>query len=62
MSEESVPPCKWYISIEQPECGKPAPFKVHVRGKVTNATVDVCQEHKAEHDRQFARLRVGRTG
>jgi len=53
-----LPPCKWYVSVDQPECGKPAPFKLKVKGKVTQAVVDVCEDHKALHDREFARLRT----
>lgn len=55
---QDLPPCKWYISIDEPECGKPAPFKLKVRGKITVAIVDVCDDHKAEHDRLFAKLRT----
>lgn len=66
MSDESdprainLPPCKWYVSIEQPECGDPAPYKVTVKGRVTQATVDLCDKHKALHDEKFARLRNSR--
>lgn len=59
---EPVETCKWYVSIDEPECGKPAPYAVLVRGKVTKATVPLCNEHKAEHDRNFAAIRAaGRT-
>ncbi|HWI70261.1 MAG TPA: hypothetical protein VNS88_18160 [Nitrospiraceae bacterium] len=50
--------CKWFVSEAQPECGKPAVAKVRVKGRVTQATVDVCSQHKAEHDESFAKLRT----
>ena len=54
--------CKWYVSINEPECNKPAHHKVMVRGKVTRATIPLCDEHKAIHDRNFAAIRAaGRT-
>jgi hypothetical protein len=49
--------CRWYVSIEVPECGKEAPHRVKVKTKVTTATVDLCNEHKALHDENFARIR-----
>lgn len=52
------PTCKWYVSDEIPECGRPAVAKVRVKGRVTRATVDVCEQHKAEHDESFAKLRT----
>lgn len=59
---EPVETCKWYVSFEQPECGDPAPYRVLVRGKVTKATVPLCNKHKGEHDRNFAAIRAqGRT-
>jgi hypothetical protein len=54
------PPCKWYVSVETPECGKEAPYRVKVKTKVTTATVDLCEEHKAVHDRAFAQIRAER--
>ena len=49
--------CQWYVSIEQTECGEPAPHRVKVKTKVTQAYVDLCDEHKAVHDETFARIR-----
>ncbi len=49
--------CAWYISIEKPECGDPAVATVKVNGKTTQATVPLCEDHKAEHDNRFAALR-----
>lgn len=53
--------CKWYVSIEQPECGEPAVAKVRVKGKVTQAVVDLCIKHKSMHDENYARLRTERS-
>lgn len=52
--------CAWYVSAEQPECGKESVAKIKVRGKIAQATVNVCSEHKAAHDEQFARARTSR--
>lgn len=59
MKTKEEPKCSWYISETEPECGKPAVAKVRVKGKVTQATIDVCAKHKAEHDDNFAKLRTG---
>lgn len=53
--------CSWFVSEDQPECGEPATSKVKVRGKITQATIDVCPKHKAEHDENFAKLRTSGT-
>ena len=50
--------CKWYVSIDQPECGEFAPFKVTIKGKVITAVVSLCPDHKAYHDLQYAKLRA----
>lgn len=55
---DSVATCHWYISIVQPECGRDAPYKLTIKGKIVKATIDVCEEHKALHDRNFAKLRA----
>lgn len=60
MAKTNERTCSWYISEEQPECGAEAVAKVKVKGKVTQATIDVCAKHKAEHDENFAKLRTGR--
>jgi hypothetical protein len=52
--------CKWYVSIEQPECGKSAPHRVKVKTAATQATVDLCDEHYAVHNDNFARIRAAR--
>lgn len=51
--------CKFYISPEEPECGKPAVGTVRVRNRAITATVPLCVKHKAIHDETFARTRVG---
>lgn len=59
MNKVKAETCKWFVSDDVPECGKPAVAKVKVTGKVTRATVPVCSKHKAEHDENFAKLRTG---
>lgn len=58
MPEEKT--CGWYVSIQQPECGLDAPYSVRVKGRVTNATVHLCVQHKKIHDENFARIRAAR--
>ena len=48
--------CKWFVSDAQPECSKPAVAQVRVKGRVTRATVDVCSQHKAEHDESLRKV------
>jgi hypothetical protein len=51
--------CKWYVSIEEPECGKVATSSV--KTKITrrdSAKVPLCTEHKHKYDEQYARMRV----
>lgn len=50
--------CKWYVSIEQVECGDPAPHSVRVRTKATDVTVDLCDRHKSVNDERFAAIRA----
>ena len=52
--------CQWYVSVLEPECGKPAPHRVKVKTRVTQAMVSLCDEHKAVHDETFARIRTER--
>ena len=52
--------CQWYESVENPECGKPATVTVTVKTKITAAKVNLCPQHKARHDENFARARAGR--
>lgn len=51
--------CKYYVSVQQPECGKPATHKVKVRNRAGQMIVPLCDEHKAKHDETFARARTG---
>ena len=51
MKYDDLPPCMFYVSIEQPECGRAAPHKVLVRTALVNATVDLCNYHKKRHDK-----------
>ena len=54
--------CKWYISLDEPECGEVAVAKITIRSKIGQATVPVCTEHKAYHDRSFAKIRATERG
>lgn len=50
--------CKFFISPEQPECGKRAEAVVRTRiTKNDSATVELCTQHKAVYDEQYARRR-----
>lgn len=60
-TEESPPvigPCKWFISIQEPECGTQGVAKVRIGGRAGQVTVDLCAKHKAQHDVTFARIRT----
>ena len=51
--------CKFYVSIEQTECGKPASHKVRTRiSRQDSAVVLLCDEHKRKYDEQYARRRA----
>ena len=50
--------CKWYVSIDRPECGLVAVTTVTVKTRTTQARVDLCPEHKAVRDDIFARIRA----
>ncbi len=58
--------CKWYVSIEQPECGQEGVAFVtaiplrngHVRK--LDKSMPVCREHQAESRRRFAAIRSKR--
>lgn len=53
------PKCRFFISPEERECGKPAPHKVKTRiTRKDSATVDLCTEHKHKYDEQYARMRT----
>jgi hypothetical protein len=41
-------------------CGKPAHDTVLIRGHTGKVKVWVCEQHKAEHNRQAAKLRAGK--
>lgn len=49
--------CQWFESMEYPECRAPAPHSVTVKTKITTARVNLCDQHKAKHDENFARAR-----
>lgn len=59
---EEQPPCQWYISPEQPECGDPSPTTVHVKTTLIEANIDVCVKHKGVYNSLSAarRQRGGR--
>lgn len=51
--------CKFYVSPEQPECGKP--FDSFVTTHITRrdqARVPLCKAHKRQYNQQMARLRA----
>jgi hypothetical protein len=52
------PICKWWVSMEQPECGNVATDKIKVKTRIVEATVDVCHEHKVEHNRRGRMVRT----
>lgn len=56
------PPCGWYVSVDQTECGEPSVFTAtHImrRGKVEplKKPVHLCRKHKARQDVRFASAR-----
>jgi|KBSMisStandDraft_5_1062788.scaffolds.fasta_scaffold1318263_2 hypothetical protein len=53
-----APGCKFYVSPEQPECGKISVAYVTVTGSAVKARVPLCVGHKQEHDVTFARRRT----
>lgn len=55
---EDQPDCLIYMSPEQPKCGLPAPAKIHVQTKLTDAWVTVCLRHKANYDTESAKFRM----
>lgn len=52
------PTCKYFVSIQQPECGRPAPHRVQVPLGKSRAWLDLCDEHKAVHDANNAARRA----
>ena len=60
MAESDDPGCKFYVSIDQPECGKKPVTVVKVRYKAGMVNVELCDEHLAKHNETFARARTGR--
>lgn len=42
-------PCKWYVSIDQPECGKKSTEMVRVKTRLVDVTVPLCPQHLARH-------------
>jgi hypothetical protein len=59
MDKDEEETCKFYVSPEQTECGKPAPYTVRTRITATDsATVFLCWEHKGKYDEQYARRRA----
>lgn len=59
---DEQPPCQFYISPEQPECGEPSPtyIRVRVQPGPAQVTVDVCKKHKAAYDQAAAEMRNAR--
>lgn len=64
---DNPPPCQWFDQQLDPrqdedhECGAPASHKVKVMGAHTKAFVYLCDEHKREAGRGFARQRHARS-
>lgn len=58
---DEQPPCQWYISPEQPECGQAAPTKIRIKTKLLDARVDVCVYHKGQYDNVAALRRATAT-
>lgn len=58
--------CKWYVSVEKPECGEPAVAtitQILLRSGAIKKLVrpmGVCSTHKAESDRRSAAMRASR--
>lgn len=49
--------CQWYVSIEQPECGKEPAEPVRIKTKEADATVDLCRIHKARYNDKMMQKR-----
>lgn len=63
MDKDAEETCKFYVSPEQTECGRPAPYTVKTRiTRTDSATVFLCYEHKGRYDEQYARLRTHKRG
>lgn len=66
-NRKSAPPpqegetCKWYVSIEEPECGEDALTQVKITNKAGTMVVPLCARHKAVHDEAYARARTARS-
>lgn len=50
--------CLWQVGDS--DCGKPAVVRVRMRDRTGTASVPVCEQHKAEHNRKAAEQRVKR--
>lgn len=53
--------CKFYVSIEQPECGEVATKSVKVNTPSVVATVPLCEKHVGVANQRGARSRVKNT-
>jgi len=52
--------CKFYVSIEQPECGQEAVAVVTTNlTRKDKAKVPLCDRHNRQYNDQMARLRTG---
>lgn len=65
-AEAATHTCQWFdetveVLKDATECGAPASYKVKVMGAFTKALVYVCDEHKQEINRGFARKRHQQT-
>jgi hypothetical protein len=40
-------PCKWYVSIDNPECGAKSVEEVHVKTRLVDVMVPLCTHHLA---------------
>lgn len=49
--------CKWYVSIEEEECGKRAVTDILVRTPTGEMLVPLCTEHKSVHNSRAAEIR-----
>lgn len=42
--------CKFYVSIDKPECGTQATAYIRVKTRTGETLVPLCSMHKARHD------------
>lgn len=53
-----APGCSFFVSPEQPECGRTSVAYVTVFGTGLKARVALCSAHKQQHDVTFAKKRT----